>query len=63
MGRVVLQYKNLSSVLFKDVYRGLWDNFCLITTNFIMDKTCTGLLYKAGHSAAVDFGERISKQT
>jgi len=34
MGRVVLEYKNLSS-----------------------------LLYKAGHSVAVDFGERMSKQT
>ena len=43
----------------KDVYRGLLDNFCLITTNFILDETCTGLLYKAGHAVAVDFGERI----
>jgi hypothetical protein len=30
-----------------------------VTTNFILDETYTGLLTKVGHSAAVDFGERI----
>ncbi|MEQ8192747.1 MAG: PIN domain-containing protein [Candidatus Eremiobacterota bacterium] len=43
----------------KDIYRRLLPDFCLITTNFILDETYTGLLYKAGHTVAVDFGERI----
>jgi len=43
----------------KEVHRELLDNYCFVTTNFILDETCTGLLYKAGHAVAVDFGERI----
>ncbi|MBI3799458.1 MAG: PIN domain-containing protein [Deltaproteobacteria bacterium] len=30
-----------------------------VTTNFILDETYTGLRMKLGHTAAVDFGERL----
>jgi len=30
-----------------------------VTTNFVLDEIHTGLLTKVGHSAAVDFGQKI----
>lgn len=35
--------------------------FEYITTNFVLDETYTWLTMKAGHSIAVDFGEKIRK--
>lgn len=44
----------------QDLNKELIDgNYYYLTTNFILDETYTGLLFKAGHSISVDLGERI----
>ncbi len=47
-----------AQVLNKDL---LSQGYRYITTNFILDETYTGLLYRAGHHIAVEFGKEIRK--
>jgi predicted nucleic acid-binding protein len=46
------QAKELNAEFINNKYR-------LVTTNFILDESYTGLLYKTGHTAAVALGDDI----